>query len=189
MDTWLNIATAVGTIGAVIVSLILSGKETRNRERQEKEKSKKIASIINLSLMNILNRLEIYSTYIDKKINDFPYPYDGEEEYEDFKISGDWKEVSRTAYRQIGDLIEKRKNMDYEYLIAQLEVLRKLNINILPTDLIEIYQESFTATFLLEKWFLDIVELQGPNPKKMIETVEDHIKILNKLLNDLNYQH
>ena len=56
MDMWLNIATAVGTVGAVIVSLILSGKETRNRERQEKEKSKKIASIINLSLMNILLR-------------------------------------------------------------------------------------------------------------------------------------
>lgn len=185
---WLNIATAVGTVGAVIVSLILSGKETRNRERQEKEKSKKIASIINLSLMNILNRLEIYSKYIDKKIKDFPYPHDGEEEYAYFKISGDWKEVSRTAYKQIGDLIEKRKNMDYEYIIAQLEVLHKLNINILPTDLIEIYQETFTATFLLEKWFLDIVNLQGSNPKKMIETVKEQVETLEKILNDLNYQ-
>lgn len=183
MNTWLNVATALGTIGAVIVSLFLSGKETRSRKKQELENKKKLKRIIELSLSNIVSKMERYQKITEKAMLEFPYE-DKEPFHEIRRNDQNSLIISNKAYNIILKEVNTYRSRDYEYIVGQIDVLRKLDLSVLPTDLIVIYHSSYTAAASLEQWLLRINGL-NPITDPLIAYLSYYLSPLIKILNDL----
>lgn len=182
MDMWLDIATAVGTIGAVIVSLFLSGKETRNRKKQEEENAKKAKHIIELSVSNIVEKMGRYSDIIEKAMIEFPDEVN-QQYHEIGRTNQKSIVISTSAYNVVTKEVNIYKNRDYEYVVSQVEVLRKLDLNVLPTGLIAYYHSSYTAAAILEQWLLRINNL-NPMTNSLIAYLDYYLSPLIKILND-----
>lgn len=183
MNTWLNVATALGTIGSVIVSLFLSGKETRSRKKQELENKKKLVRIIELSLSNIVNKMERYQKITEKTMLEFPYE-DTEPFHKIRRNNQNSLILSNKAYNIISKEVNTYRSRDYEYIVGQIDILRKLDLSVLPTDLIVIYHSSYTAAASLEQWLLRINGL-NPITDPLIAYLNYYMDPLIKILNDL----
>lgn len=185
MNTWLNVATALGTIGAVIVSLFLSGKETRNRKKQEEENILKIKSIIILSLTNAMDKTDYYAANIKNAQETHPF-IDTNTGKEIKRNNGEITQISYDAYRLVHWDVNSYKTRDHEYIFGQLDVLRKIDLNVLPTELIEMYHEAYTATVSLEQWFLRLKGLSAEqSTDAVISNLNSYAHPLKAVLNAL----
>lgn len=183
IDLILNIATAVGTIGAVGVSLYLSGEETRSRKRKEEENIKKIKSVILMSLTNTINKMERYSIIITEYKKKHPLDLGASVKYitvpNEISVA-----LSYEAYRQISLEVQKFKDRDYEYINSQLEVIRKLDLNVLPTELIEVYYSSYTTCASLNQWFLRLKD-KDTATDSIICFLDEYVSPINNVLKEL----
>lgn len=186
-NIWLNIITALGTLGAVIVSLFLSGKETRNKRKQDIEDKKKLKHIIKLSLSNIVSQLDRYSETMKKAMLEFPM-----EQTQSRRTIRLFDQtplvISDDAYHIVTKELIRYRNRDYEYIMGQLDVLRKIDLNVLSIDLIVTYHSSYTAVANLEQW-LSRVDNTSVSTEDITNIIigylDSYLNPIKNILNDL----
>lgn len=99
--------------------------------------------------------MERYQKITEKAMLEFPY--EDKEPFHEIKRN-DQKSliISNKADNIILKEINTYRSRDYEYIVGQIDLLHKLDLSVLPTDLIVIYHSSYTSTASLEQWLLRI---------------------------------
>lgn len=145
-DELLNVLTALGTVGAVILSLYFSNEEKRAKKAEEAKNDRVIEEVINTSLDNSLQRMLKYREVRDDAL----LIEDGDDTNLKYDNGSELVTVYYDGYAIVSDYLDSNLDKDILFISTQLSVLKELGIKSITLKWIKTYYQVKSDLYLLE---------------------------------------
>lgn len=182
-DEILNILTALGTVGAVILSLYFSSEEKRAKKAEEAREDEIIKEVIHTSLNNSLHRMSKYREALDNALLE----EDGDIISLEYYDGSELITIYHDSYVIVSDHLDSNLDKDILFISTQLSVLKELGIKSITLKWIKTYYQVKSDLYLLENSLKEMRSNRsvGIRNNYFFENINDILSPIEELSEDL----